>query len=357
MASGKGDDSQPPKAEEIEALERLAAGIIRAQKNRFIKELLRDQGIPIGRNKEDFERNLKSAIHSGRLRLQKVKDWRDRVEGWGNQHVYLYNLTEPVLSQLTRAKLRRKVVAAELERVWDADVTMQFPDEPELTSISFENNVLEVIWQEATPGWTPVPEKDIGPRQEGLDIFEYRAFRMVERRAITRFEARPELGLAGLFIANPIVGAEHRHAVREAKEVIGKLIDLPALEAAQAKMSVVSRNADQRNVPSNRNKNPALRTARSKMEQGGSYVEFAASTPGRPYWDKASEVVKVRQSIKPAQAAKFTGVEGVFWFPRSQVLSEDFRVQLYRKNDRVRLWASMDVDEVWTILRHLSTYQ
>jgi hypothetical protein len=49
-------------ADKLEILKRLAMGTIRQQGNRFIKELLRANGIALGQNKEDFEHNLLEAI-------------------------------------------------------------------------------------------------------------------------------------------------------------------------------------------------------------------------------------------------------------------------------------------------------
>jgi hypothetical protein len=80
----------PPGEDEVAALKRLAAGIIRGQGNRFIKELLRCRGIRIGTNKDDFERNLNEAIDRGELRVEHLEGWLQQVEGWGNQHIYLY---------------------------------------------------------------------------------------------------------------------------------------------------------------------------------------------------------------------------------------------------------------------------
>ena len=58
-----GEKPQPTPAE-IAALKRLATGIIRAQGNRFVKELLRGK-VRIGTNKTEFERNLTQAIETG----------------------------------------------------------------------------------------------------------------------------------------------------------------------------------------------------------------------------------------------------------------------------------------------------
>lgn len=356
MTPANGDPEARPTPAQVADLKRLAAGIIRAQGNRFIKELLREKGIRIGVNKGDFERNLTKAIETGKLRLNDVDEWLKCLEGWGNQHVYLYSISPKLRRDLTEANIRRRVQAAGLEKVWHGATLLAFPDEPNLTSISFTNSVLRLVWQEASPGWTPVPEKNY-IKEEGLDTFEYRAWRKVERRAITRFEAHVDKGLAGLFIVDPIQGNEHQKAIDEAKRVISALMDLPELEAGQIDISVVSRNLDQNNIPNNDTPNPDVRAQKSRLVSGGSYVEFAAKSPGKAYWEEPA-IQNLRKSVKANQLPAYQGTDGVFIFQASPGgLTRPLRVLLYGNGDRVRLWAQMNADEVWTILTKLSTYR
>jgi hypothetical protein len=353
--SGQGGRPSPDQAAD---LKRLAAGIIRAQGNRFIKELLRAKGIRVGVNKDDFEHNLTDAIERGELGLQEVDEWLKQVEGWGGQHVYLFNIPKEMSRGLTGQELRRRVTDAGLDQVWNGRTVLAFPDAPELTSISFAGSVLRIVWQESSPGWTPVPEKNF-TREEGLDTFEYRAWRRVERRAITRFEAHLDRALAALFIADPIQGEEHRQAIDEAWRVIAMLMDATALQRGQVDISVVSRNLDQQNVPTGVAQDPTVKAQRSRLTSGGAYIEFAATSRDQAYWEEDA-VRGVRKSVKGQQLKAFQGTGGVFIFqpgPSGANLTRPLRVQLYGKDERIRLWAQMDADEVWAILTTLSRYQ
>jgi hypothetical protein len=346
----------PKSSSSISDLKRLAAGIIREQGNRFIKELLRAKDIRIGANKAEFERNLVEAIETRRLTLDDVARWLTDVEGWGDQHVYLYKLSGALQRELTKPRIRARVRAAGLDSVWEGQTVSAFPEEPELTSVSFTDSILRLIWQESSPGWTPVPEKNY-IEEEGLDMFEYRAWRKVERRAITRFEVHLDKRLAGLFVASPIEQQEHQAALDEAKRVIAMLMDLAALERGQLDISVVSRNLDQLNLPTNAAPNPSVKTQKSRLTSGGAYVEFAANSIEKAFWEEPA-IKNVRNSVRASQLSGFQGT-GVFLFqPGADTnLDRALRVQLYGKDNRIRLWAQMDVHEVWAILLKLSTYQ
>jgi hypothetical protein len=357
MSNGNDEVAAAPTVVEIADLERLAAGIIRAQGNRFIKELFRSSNITVGATKDELEANVKAMIAAGDLRLGDVDAWLREVEGWGNQHVYLYRISSTLLRQLTVPQVRQSAVDARVDHLWDAPTVLAFPDKRELTSISFNDSVLRLVWQEASPGWTRVEEKDIH-KQEGLDTYEFRAWRMVERRAVTRFEAQLDLGLAGLFIPNPIQGDEHRLVIAEAKRVIAQLMNLSLLERNQLDISVVSRNMDQRKVPDRLTANPKVKTQRSRLSAKADYVEFAANSKDIPYWEEDA-IHGVGRSVRDLQLAEFQGTGGVYVFqPGSgpDDLDRALLVQLYGSDDRIKLWAQMTAREVWTILSELSGY-
>jgi hypothetical protein len=354
MSSTSTKNIQHQKAKQIADLKRLTAGIIRSQGNRFVKELLRSKNIRIGVNKDDFVDNLNKAIEGGQLVLSDVSEWLKEVEGWGNQHVYIYKILPELFKNLTESKIYSRVRKANLNDVWNGETMLEFPDQPKLTSISFKNSVLRIIWQESSPGWTPVPDKNF-IREEGLDTFEYRAHRKIEQRAITRFEAHLDKKLAGLFISKPIQGNEHQAAVSEAKRVISLLMDNSILERGQIKISVVSRNLDQKNVPTNAEKIPDIKTQKSRLTSGGSYIEFAANSNDKAYWEEPA-IMDVRKSVRAQQLIAFQGTGGVFIF-NGEDFARNLRVQLYGKENRVRLWAQMDAAEVWQIINTLSEYQ
>ncbi|MDP2885123.1 MAG: hypothetical protein Q8P51_08915 [Ignavibacteria bacterium] len=347
-----------PTESEIANLKRLAAGIIKSQGNRFVKELLRNKDIRIGENKNDFERNLTEAIQTGALRLDDVKNWLKDVEGWGNQHVYLYKISTTLRKDLTKPKIRARVESAGLKELWDKETVLEFPDEPQLSSIAFDDLALRLLWQESSPGWTAEPEKNY-EKEEGLDMYEYRAYRKIETRAITRFEAHLDTGIAGLFIANPIQDEEHQKAFNKAKRVIGLLMNFQSLERAQVDISAVSRNLDQGNIPNSNNQVPEVKAQRSRLASGGAYVEFAANSKDKAYWEEPA-IQNVRKAVKTQQLKAFHGGDGVFNFQASSDpggLTRTLRVQLYGDGNRVRLWAQMNADEVWTILAKLCRYE
>jgi hypothetical protein len=64
---------------------------------------------------------LTKAIESGELTLEDVRAWLASVEGWGDQHVYLYSISSSLRRELTEQKIRQRVADAKLDKLWDGE--------------------------------------------------------------------------------------------------------------------------------------------------------------------------------------------------------------------------------------------
>src|SRR6266481_75935 len=129
---------ESPSDSEKEALRTLVRSIVLAQGNVFIKELLRKKKITIGSTKADFESNLLKAIDDGKLRQADVEEWLREFEGWGNQHVYLYHVPEVIARDSIWAssdKILERLRGAGMQSLWNAQVSVEFPEERRLTGV------------------------------------------------------------------------------------------------------------------------------------------------------------------------------------------------------------------------------
>src|SRR5258708_40363653 len=88
-------------------LKKKVAQIVLAQGNIFIKDLLRSNNVSIGNTKADFAENMNAAIDAGVLTQSVIEAWLGEIEGWGNQHVYLF---EP--PSIPRTKVRPALEAS-----------------------------------------------------------------------------------------------------------------------------------------------------------------------------------------------------------------------------------------------------
>ncbi len=353
----------PPDESEKNVLRELARGVIRAQGNVFIKELLRSREIRIGTTKEDFERNLFSAVDGGQLRLADVETWLDEVEGWGNQHVYLYSVPDEIAiagALSSPESMRRTLEAASLRDLWDAPTSQAFPEALALTSIRFDGEQLRLTWHEGEKSWARGKEEKALDeiRDVGLDRYEMRAYREISRRSVMRFELRLKERLAAVFLSYAFEEKVHEGAVRAVMETLGKLFDVSSLPSAQLRIGDVIKNLDQ---GANVGKRPAAATVRAqstRLTGPSAYVEMGSSAGDGSYLDDPT-IGAVRQAIRTNELKTLTGTSASFEILADGLkpLSQNVRLQLYGSQRRIRLWKLLSAEEVWAILNLLARYR
>lgn len=335
-----------------EQLKTLVSQIILAQGNVFIKELLRSTGVRIGMTKADFERNLIKAIDDGTLRSQHIEEWLAEVEGWGNQHIYLFKVPSALAKDdiwLDSSKIQKRVAKAGFGDLWNAPSSFEFPEVQKLTAIQFDGSHLQLTWHQGQSWLVRDTSKDYTEEIEG-DEFEFHAYRRRAERAVMRFEIALTVRLAAIFIQSPRAEVEHRTALKEVQKVASSIFDFSALE--EYKVSPAIKLLDQLGLD-DRKGEYGIQPSMARLDAPGAYVEFGSA--GQKSYQDFSPVRDVRRAVKPAY---FSGNKSEFTFSAApkNALSRKIRVSLYGKDERIRLWMQMKSQEVWEILRMIKAH-
>lgn len=332
-------------------LKTLVSQIILAQGNVFIKELLRGAGVRIGATKTDFERNLMRAIDDGVLRQEHIEAWLAEVEGWGDQHIYLFRVPtdlakHPIWSN--PAKLQTKVTAAGFGELWNAPTSFEFPEAQKLTSVKFDGSYLTLTWHQGQSWLVRDKTKDYTEEIEG-DLYEFHAHRRRGERAVMRFELALPLRLAGIFLQTPRGEEEHDTALKEVQRVASTIFDFECLEEYNVSLGI--KHLDQLALDDQKGEY-GIQSSMARLDAPGAYVEFGST--GQKSYQDFTPVRDVRKALKPGF---FTGYKSDFAFSSAgkNALSRKIRVTLYGKDGRIRVWVQMKAQEVWEILRMLKT--
>jgi hypothetical protein len=327
---------------EIDALIRLVRGIVLAQGNVFIKELLRERGIRIGATKGDFENNMIAAIRTGELQRGHIEAWLSEVEGWGNQHVYIYRIPRDMRASLLDAEaLERRVIGAGFQGQWKADTSLEYPPERTLTRINFADGQLSFVWHQGREFAIRKTDRDYREEIDG-DVYEFRAYRIRSERAVTRFVARPYDNIAAIFVQAPRDEEEHDSAISDVKTVVSRVItydELQELAIASAIKKLDAASLD----------SPTIVARTTRLSSAGAYVEFASTSANLGYQD-IGPVREVRQAVRPRS---FVGLNGSFMLPCADRNGDtrSVRAQLYGEQRRVKLAHRMTANEVWSIIQ------
>ncbi|MDA5192671.1 hypothetical protein [Govanella unica] len=307
--------------------------IILTQGNEFIKELLRKHKIQIGTKKADFSKNILAAIDAGTLTRQMIEDWLSEVEGWGNQHIYLFQTPT-----LPTSEIKGKLLASDFARLIDTAVSYEFPQELELSAISLTAEHLFIAWHKGAGGWGRTPSRDFERVEDDGERYKYKAYRERFDRSVIRFAWRFSDPYCAVMIQLPIEGDAHTpiHAlVREDLKHIGLFDNDPKripLSQAFKKMTL--------------KKDTVVQSTRM-MTDGGHVDVVSTLTEGG-----IEDVQALREARRGVDDNSFAGADGLFHFLQDKhaELSQNLKVQGYGVESRIRVWVQCKREDVYHVL-------
>ena len=211
-AAGAATGGQRVAVTDKDQLKEVVRKVVLAQGNIFIKELLREHGGPLGSTKQEFLDNLERAIDEERITGPILRAWLAQVEGWGEQSVYLYTVPRALRNRAEWRNpelLRAALGAAGFPSVWDADSSPEYPDSLKLTAVRMCGAVLTFEWHRAWEKLIRLGEHRDKKEVVGNDRIYYKAYLKTGRRAVVRFQIRPDDRLAAAFLQVPATSPEH----------------------------------------------------------------------------------------------------------------------------------------------------
>lgn len=337
-----------PSKEDLKA---LVDGVIRAQGNEFIKDLLRRKQLPIGTNKAEFAEHLKAAIDAGTLRAEDIDDWLHEVEGWGNQHIYFYKLSpadarDPLWTD--EAQLHRRVSSAGHGGKWAADTSLAFDTTLNLTGVhALDGGRLRFEWHQGITVEDRAPDKDF-TRDEGDEAVQYRAYLLRRQRTVMRFEIRPRQRLAAAFVQVPVSSKEHEAALAEMWEVVSCVRPQDAFRPIN--MSTVIKKVDEDTRPGR------LRTNTVRLSTPGAWIAYGAEASDAAYRE-VHDANEARSAV--ATMTRFTGRRSNLLYAASRETDrKDRDVHVQLDGTRRRLWvrAQLTETQAWDLLNLLASY-
>jgi hypothetical protein len=320
------DDSALSKSQ----LKKTVATIILSQGNDFIKDLLRTNGIKIGATKKDFAENINDAIDAEQLTQTMIEAWLDEIEGWGNQHVYLFE--PPSVDVATLGALLADSEHAELV---GQRQSYTFPDELSLSNIAHSTYSLSLIWHLGKEGWDRAKSKDF-QKTEGLELYRYDAYRQRMDRSIVRFDWQFADAYCAILI--------HRNKDIDHDQAIGVVWE--TLKALKVVTNSCFRLSLSQAVKS---KSKKQGTKQARLEADGGYVNLVSTLQE----GGIDQVEAVRQTRHAMNDSKFSRAQGMFVLGAEETLEAPMSVQVYGSEGRLRLWAQCKRDDVYAIIRHL----
>lgn len=313
-------------------LKTIVRPIILAQGNTFIKELLRENRLRIGTNKADFEKNIFDAIDAGQLTQEMVEAWLLRVEGWGDQHVYLLAPPTDATLNALQAAIRSSAHAALL----NVGMSYDFPEALAMTSVRLDHEGLAVDWHLGQGAWERAKPLDYQREIDG-ETYEFRAYRDRRDRSVVRFEWRFGEPYCCLFTQLPNDGDQHTLTLKQV------FADLKVLGVITAPLQrVLLSNAVKAST-----QDDEVVTHSTRMTAAGGYVELVSTAPEAGI-GQVEAIRRVRQGV---QDSDFGSAEGMLSFPQTkhEKLSRNVKATVYGSDGRFRVWVQCQRDDIYIV--------
>lgn len=322
----------PEPGEDKRQLKDAVRSIILTQGNEFIKELLRKHRIQIGSKKADFSRNILAAIDAGILTRQMIEDWLSEVEGWGNQHVYLFK--PPTVPT---ADIRGMLEASDFGKLIDTAISYEFPADLELTAIELTADHLFISWHKGARGWERTPSKDF-ERLEDEERYKYQAYRERFDRSVVRFAWRFADPFCAVMIQLAVEGDAHSPIHARVREDL-KHIKLFKTNPDRIPLSQAFKNMTLQND---------TRVQSTRMMTDGGHVDVVSTLTEGGIGD-VEALLEARRGVNDRS---FAGADGQFHFLQAKhaALSRNIKVQGYGVESRVRVWVQCKREDVYVIL-------
>ena len=330
---------------EREARESLTEGEIELvldylllHKMAFTQDFLRDRGLPFSGTKAKLRERLEGYLSDGRLDAPDLVRLLNTIEGWGNQHIYLYKgsskLIEPWLEE---DSVRKRLADLGLADLFNRQRPLVLPEETTLSSIEWTPERVRFVWIEKRQWEERVSEEDI--EEEGM---VWRAYRINVSRGLIAFDWDLASGHAMLMIQRLPRGTKYHHIRDRFERELEPILDLSQFEQVRVSRAI-QRIQESGEV---RRRQLAYQTRR-----GGKATFTSADWSRDTFADPDLE--RAGQALRSGTA----GLLGNFyWLPVQGKLGRELHSKLYASDQRVGVFGEHLEQNVRYVLFRIRYY-
>lgn len=318
--------------------ESLALDLLLDHRSDFVREFLRENNLPVSGTKAELRERLESALHAGTLRVADIIEHLDEIEGWGNQHVYLYSSPEGLLrTWRSESSVKEILRSAKKISLMNAHLPLALPDKTTLSRVAWSPQRVRFVWI-STRTWEERIEKD--DERDGARI--WKAFDERSARGVLAFDWNLLSGDAMLSIERLPSGNDYEDARAALAKELAPFVDLTiftALEVGRA-IQPIEKSSEVLN------RSLALRSVR------GTKVSFTSKSRKRDAFERDPDAQRSRESL----GDNVSGDTGNFYWKKAGPLEDELHTTLYAKDGRVGIFGQRKEEEVTHVIQRIRHY-
>ncbi len=225
-----GEDGVPPG--EIPDL----LNIIFNHRKAVLQSFLRERRQSFSGTRVKLRERVEEYLSDGSVSPEELVELLDRVEGWGNQHIYLYRAPEALIERWSTEKKAHSVLKAHgKEHLLNRRRPLVLPANPQLCAVEWTPSGVRFVWVEKRVWRERHPEEDFQ-----RDDIEFTANRVRVARGLVAFDWDLVSGHAALLIQRLPSGSDYGSARRRFETELQPLVKIGGFEGVYISSAITA---------------------------------------------------------------------------------------------------------------------
>ena len=304
----------------------------------FVHEFLRGRGLPFSGTKEKLRQRLEEYLQEGSVEAIDLLRLLNKIEGWGNQHIYLYRAAERLIEPwTTESSVQERLEKVGLAELLHRPRPLVLPDEPTLSSIEWSSDRVRFVWVEKRQWEERISEEDI---EEGRTV--WRAYRIRVSRGLIAFDWDLLSGHAMLAIQRLPRGSKYRPIRDRFEAELDEIVDLQQFDPIRVSRTI---------RPIESSGEVRRRQLAYQTHRGGKVRFTSASQSTDAFVDPDLE--RAGQALRSETA----GILGNFyWLSVPGKLERELHSKLYALDQRIGIFGEQKERDVRYVLSRIRHY-
>jgi len=323
------DGCEPLTATDVDRL----VDYVFAHRSAAIRAFLKEEGLKVSGSKDDLRNRIRQAIADGSIVASGLVNLLDTIEGWGNQHIYLYQAPDGETKiWKSEARVRKRLQKIGQEELLNRRRPLVLPDEPTLSAVEWTKDRVRFIWVEKREWELRRGDLDLAVDGNGI---HFKAYEHKVARGITSFDWNLATGEAALMIQR-LPSGERYDEIRQRYE--------ETIEDAVHVSNFIRRDVRKAIHKIEESKEASKRQVAIETQRGGRASFTSQSRKADVFADP--DLKKSRKAM-----GKTASVLGNFyWLEAAPHLERRLHVKLYATDQRMALFGECTEAEVKYVL-------
>jgi hypothetical protein len=309
-----------------------------AHKMEFAQRFLRERSLPFSGTKAVLRDRLKGYLDNEQVTGEELIELLNDIEGWGNQHIYLYKSPNQVIEQWRqRTAVEDRLKELGMIEQLNRRRPLILPSEPTLSTIEWTPDRIHFLWVEKRQWEERIPEEDI----ERDDIV-WKAYRRRTSRGLTSFDWDLVSGHAMLMIQRLPRGTKYNQIRDLFEKKLEPIIELKYFERIRV--------------------SPAIQSIEESGEVRRRQLAYETLRGGRARFTSANRAMDTYADPALERAGQALGGDkagwlgNFYWHPVPGSIERELHSKLYALDQRVGIFGDRLEQEVRYVISRIRYY-